>query len=302
LAALVTSEPVEVGADALEQGLVERPAGRHVAWATWGDSDGAPVLRVHGTPGSRLARNPDPQLFERAGARVATFDRPGYGASTAQRERTILSVADDALAVADALGWDRFAVLGVSGGGPHALAVAVRAPARVVGLGIAVGMTPQELVDDDQLIAFNREARRRALEEGRSGLERFLAGPAAQMADNPVEALTAAMVDAPPIDRELLGRPDVRAVLVESLQEAFRNGPSGWFDDSWALNSAWGFELEDVVVPAHLWYGAADRNVPVDAARAMAGLLPQASLEVIDGCGHLGWLVHEERILRTLSV
>lgn len=57
---------------------------------------------------------------------VVTFDRLGYGRSSAQPGRTILSVADDAIAVADAMGWQRLSVLGVSGGGPHALAVGMR--------------------------------------------------------------------------------------------------------------------------------------------------------------------------------
>ena len=74
-----------------------------------------------------------------------------------------LSVADDAVAVADALGWDRFSILGISGGGPHALVIGVRAPERILALGLAVGTTPTELVHPDDLIPINREGKRRAL-------------------------------------------------------------------------------------------------------------------------------------------
>ena len=125
-----------------ETRTVERPDGRVVSYASWGDPGGRPLLLLHGTPGSRLSRSPDHDLYGRLHAHVVTFDRPGYGRSTAQRDRTILSVADDALAVADALGWDGFAVLGVSGGGPHALALGTRAPERVRALGLAVGAVP----------------------------------------------------------------------------------------------------------------------------------------------------------------
>jgi len=247
-----------------------------------------------------LSRNPDPDLFARAEAHVLTFDRPGYGGSTAQRDRNILSVADDALALADRFGWDTFSVLGVSGGGPHALAVTVRAPERIERAGIAVGMTPPELVDEDDLIAFNREARRRFRQGGRAALEAFLAEPASQMGADPVGTLVAAMEDAPPVDRAMLEQPEVRAVIADAFREAFRAGPFGWFDDAWSIMSSWGFRLEDVRTPLHLWYGDSDRNVPLSAAKAMATRLRVESLEVIPGAGHSGWLMHEERVLHTL--
>ena len=283
-----------------ETATVERPGGRVVAYATWGDPGGRPLLLLHGTPGSRFSRSPDPEVYRRLDAHTVSFDRPGYGRSTAQRDRTILSVADDALAVADAVGWDRFAVLGVSGGGPHALAVGARAPDRVSVLGLAVGGAPADFVDPDDLIAINREGLRRAREEGRESLEEFLTEPAAKAAADPGAMLDAAMADAPEVDREMLARPDVRATLVESLREAFVNGPVGWFDDSYALSTPWGFELRDVTVPVYMWYGEADRNVPLGAVERMAAELRVESFEVIPGAGHLGWLMQEEQVLRTL--
>jgi pimeloyl-ACP methyl ester carboxylesterase len=284
----------------LAEGTVERPDDRVIAWASWGDPAGRPLMLVHGTPGSRLDRSPDPELFERVGAHVVTFDRPGYGRSSVHPNRTVLSVADDAVAVADGLGWDGFTVFGVSGGGPHALAVAHRAPERVRALGLAVSAAPPDMVDADDLIAINREGRRRALEEGRASLEEFLGEPAAQIASDPGAAIDAAMADAPAVDLEMLERPDIRALFVESLQEAFANGPQGWFDDSWALLTPWGFELSAVTTPVQMWCGELDRNVPLKSTERMAAELNLDSLETIRGAGHLGWIAHEERILRAL--
>ena len=284
----------------LAEGTIERPGGRVVAWAAWGDPGGRPLMLLHGTPGSRLDRSPDPTLFERLAAHVVTFDRPGYGRSSAHPDRTVLSVADDAVAVAEELAWDGFSVFGVSGGGPHALAVGHRVPERTRALGLAVPMAPPEMIDPDALIAVNREGRRRALEEGRASLEEFLAEPAAQIAADPGAALDSAMADAPAVDLEMLKRPDIRALAVESLQEAFVNGPQGWFDDAWALESPWGFELRDVSTPVQIWCGELDRNVPLKSIERMAAELNLDSLETIPGAGHLGWIAHEERILRTL--
>jgi pimeloyl-ACP methyl ester carboxylesterase len=216
------------------------------------------------------------------------------------RDRTVLSVADDAVAVADALGWNGFTVLGVSGGGPHALAVGHRASERARALGLAVSMTPVDMIDPDDLIAINREGWRRALEEGRESLEEFLAEPAAQLASDPGAALDSAMADAPAVDVEMLKRPDIRAVLVESLLEAFANGPHGWFDDAWALQMPWGFELSEVSIPVQMWCGELDRNIPLKSSERMAAELNLDSLETIPGAGHLGWIAHEERILRAL--
>lgn len=281
-------------------GAIERPDGRAVAWATWGGPGGRPLLVLHGTPGSRLARSSDPELYERIGAYVATFDRPGYGRSSGQAGRTVASAADDALAVADALGWERFAVLGVSGGGPHALALAHRAPERIRSLGLAVGSVPTELVDPADLIELNREAIRRAVEEGRAGLEDFLAEPAARLAADPGAAIDAVMADAPAADQEMLRRPALRAVVLESLREAFANGPQGWFDDSWALVTHWGFDLREISVPVRMWCGELDRNVPASAVQRMAAQLDVESLEILPGAGHFGWIAEEERILRQL--
>jgi pimeloyl-ACP methyl ester carboxylesterase len=270
-----------------------------VAWSAWGAPAGRRLLQLHGTPGSRLGPTPDLGLYERLNIHVVTFDRPGYGRSSAQRDRTVLSVADDAVAVADAVGWDGFNVLGISGGGAHALALGVRAPERVIRLGLVGGGPSPELVDPDEMIAINREGRRRAL-EGRASLEEFLAEPARQMLSDPVAVLEAAMADAPAADREMLARPEVRAMLAESLREAFAAGPLGWFDDSWVLITAWDFDLDQVVTPVYLWYGGLDRNVPVAAVKAMAARLRVASLEIVPDAGHFGWLADEERILTTL--
>ena len=284
----------------MSEGTVTRPDGRTVAYATWGDPDGRPLLQIHGTPGSRLSRSPHPEDYVKAGAHVATYDRPGYGQSTPQRDRTILSAVDDGLAVADALGWERFSVLGISGGGPHALGFGVRAPERIIRLGLAVGGTPSELVDPEDLIEHNREGLRRVREEGRESLEEFMAPIAEALAADTMGAFDSAMADAPEPDRAWMARPEVRATLVEGIQEAFANGPHGWFDDAWVLSTDWGFALGDVRAPVHLWYGELDRNVPINAVRKMTAELDVASFELIPDKGHFGWLEQEEQVLETL--
>lgn len=99
--------------------MVPCPDGRELAVCEWGDPAGAPVMELHGTPGSRLSRHHDEGAYRRAGVRAITYDRPGYGRSPRQPGRTVASAALDVAAVADALAIDTFAVVGWSGGGPH---------------------------------------------------------------------------------------------------------------------------------------------------------------------------------------
>src|SRR5205814_8376679 len=102
------------------------PTGRQLRYRAAGDPAAPPVISHHGTPGSRLPVNPDPHLGD--AIRIVSYDRPGYGGSDPRPDRSVADVADDVAAVADALGIERFAVIGGSGGGPHALATAALLP------------------------------------------------------------------------------------------------------------------------------------------------------------------------------
>src|ERR1700759_331986 len=93
------------------------PDGRTLAYCEWGDPGGATVFSLHGTPGSRLTRHPDEEVYRRAGVRAITYDRAGYGRSTRLPARAVAHAAVDVATIADALGIDDFAVMGGSGGG-----------------------------------------------------------------------------------------------------------------------------------------------------------------------------------------
>src|SRR5215468_9895250 len=123
--------------------------GRTLMVAQWGDLEGFPVFSLHGTPGSRLGRYYDESAYVEAGARVITYDRPGYGGSDRHRGRSVVDCVSDVAAIADALGVGRFAVTGGSGGGPHSLAVAARLPERVTRATCDVGVAPFDTPDFD---------------------------------------------------------------------------------------------------------------------------------------------------------
>src|SRR4051812_23483529 len=112
-------------------GSVASDDGRVLAWVEGGDRAGYPVIGLHGTPGCRLSRWPDDSVYAEAGIRYITTDRAGYGLSSRHRGRSVADEVHDVRAIADALGLDRFSVVGGSGGGPHALACGALLAGRV---------------------------------------------------------------------------------------------------------------------------------------------------------------------------
>jgi pimeloyl-ACP methyl ester carboxylesterase len=113
------------------EGTIELPDGRALAYVERGPEDGAPVIFHHGTPGSRAGHHPDPGVYAESGVRAVSYDRAGYGRSDRLGGRDVVDVVGDISVLADGLGFGRFAVMGVSGGGPHALACGALLPDRV---------------------------------------------------------------------------------------------------------------------------------------------------------------------------
>src|SRR5690349_404455 len=115
---------------------LRRPDGRALGYAEFGPPKGMPIVCIHGYGDSRLTRHPDDSLLTKLGVRLVTLDRPGIGLTDYRPARSVLDWVDDARLLADQLGLGRFAVLGWSGGGPHALACARRFPDRLRAVGV----------------------------------------------------------------------------------------------------------------------------------------------------------------------
>jgi len=117
-------------------------AGRRVMFSRYGPADGHPVLFHYGSPGTRHLGSRMAEVVERHGVQLLVMDRPGYGASTRRPGRRIADVVEDVAVLVDMLGWERFAVWGGSGGGPHALACARLLGDRVERCASVVGPAP----------------------------------------------------------------------------------------------------------------------------------------------------------------
>lgn len=124
-----------------------------------------------------------------------------------------------------------------------------------------------------------------------------MSGFAAQLVADPAGTLDAMMKDAPVADRAALERAEVKAVMMDEAREAFRSGPTGWYDDAWVLSQPWDSILNDVRAPVWIWHGDLDRNSPLPAMRRLASQVNLASFTELPGRGHLAAIDREEELL-----
>jgi pimeloyl-ACP methyl ester carboxylesterase len=285
--------------------LLRLPDGRGVQLWQGGAADGHPVLFFHGCPDTRWAAHSGADAARRAGVRLIAVNRPGYGGSDAAASDH-LSVANDTEAVADLLGLGRFAVLGMSVGGPYALASAATHPERVVAAvvvaapGDVTAMDPpwhrDDLTDEQQA-----QLRQVAHSTADQAIELFRPDFAAYVAfvnpDDPDDEALARRVTAElhPLDEPLmqaLPAADVAASAREALAQL-----DGYLRDTAAMFRPWGFDLARVRCPMSVWCGEHDTNHPPRNSRWIADHVHGAEL-VMRSTAHLGTLIrHWDELL-----
>lgn len=292
---------VDVARPKLE-GTVAVGRGRRIGFAEFGSAQGRAVFWLHGTPGARRQIPVEARAFaERKNVRLIGIDRPGIGSSTPHRYENVLAFTDDLQIVADTLGVDRMAVVGLSGGGPYTLAAAYAMADRVVAAGVLGGVAP--VVGPD------------AIDGGLMKLGTFVA-PLLEVGGVPagvvlsslirlVRPLGSPIIDlygrmSPEADRRLLARPEFKAMFLDDLLNGSRKQLSAPLADVILFSKHWGFELADVKVPVVWWHGDADHIVPFEHGVHSVARLPEAELRTLPGESHLGGLGVGEEVLATL--
>ncbi len=247
------------------------------------------MLVYHGTPGSSLFYEPHLRDAEKEGIRLFSYDRPGYGGSTRNKSRNVAACAEDAAAVCDVLGIERFCLWGISGGGPHALATAALLPDRVVAVAALAPVAPFEAdgldffegmgeqnIEDTQAVLESEEAHLAVLERER---KEFLATAPDELV-NVLETLLG------PADREVLtGR--IAAFLLENMRVGVKGTLDGWFDDDVAFTQPWGFDLDSIRVPVLHWQGEQDKFVPLGHGIWLSDHIPGVESHLSPEDGHL---------------
>jgi pimeloyl-ACP methyl ester carboxylesterase len=207
---------------------------------------------------------------------------------------------DDVVEVADGLGLDRFAVAGVSGGGPYVAACAFQIPGRLTAAGIISGVGPFQVSGATE----GMSRQNRLLFRTARRLPWLLNLPfwimaqgARRFPERAVDVMTRSMAEP---DQRVLARPEVRAVFVESAAEAYRLGSRGAVWEAVMYSRPWGFRLEDITIEVYLWQGEKDVNVPPAMGRYLARAIPQCRAAFYPDEGHLLVVDHADEILAAL--
>jgi pimeloyl-ACP methyl ester carboxylesterase len=273
-------------------GSITLPDGR--ALETWisGPEDATPLVFHHGTPGSAKPARALERAVHALGLRFVALSRPGYATSTRRPGRTVADVVGDTAAVLGSIGADRAYVGGWSGGGPHALACAARLPQAIATLVIA-GVGPADSLDLDFLAGMGQDN----LDEfaaafgGESDLRPYLDAQRPALVGATAEGVIRSMASLlPDVDRAVL-TDEFGADMAGSFGDALQVSVDGWLDDDLAFVTEWGFSLDEIASPVHLWQGDQDLMVPFAHGQWLAANVPDATAHLLPAEGHLSLTV-----------
>jgi pimeloyl-ACP methyl ester carboxylesterase len=268
---------------------VQTPDGRTLAVQEAGDPGGKAVLVHMGSPNSRHIYGPNAADATAKGLRLICYDRPGYGGSTSQPGRTHADCAADVRAICAALGIDKVAIWGISGGGAHALASAALLPDLVVAAASLAGLAPygadgldwfdgmgEDNADDFRLYETDKAAFRAKLDKDREGFLEVTA-------DGLAKALGTLLT---PVDAAVLTG-EIAEYLAFTGHEGLAPGSDGWWEDAEAQATRWGFDVADISVPVMVMHGRQDKFVPVGHGEWLAAHVPGVDARILDNDGHL---------------
>ncbi|WP_349898700.1 alpha/beta fold hydrolase [Parafrigoribacterium soli] len=235
------------------------------------------VLWHHGSPQTGAPLAPLVAAAAERGIRLVSYGRPSYGGSTPKPGRDVASAASDVAQLADALGVDRFAVMGASGGGPHALACGALLPDRVSAVACLATLAP---FGADGLDWYGGMAgggpSLRAAEQGRAA--RALFEESSEF--DPTSF----------IGRDYAALEGTWSSLGDDVGVASAAGLDGLIDDDLAYVAPWGFEVSAITQPVLLAHGGRDRVVPRSHSEWLLGHCPDAELWVRPHDGHVSIL------------
>jgi pimeloyl-ACP methyl ester carboxylesterase len=270
--------------------VVEAPGGRRLSVESLGDPDGKPVFMLHGTPGGSHGPVPRGIALYRLGIRLISYDRPGYPGSTRKKGRTVAAAAADVKAIAEHFGFDRFSVVGRSGGAPHALACAAILNEQVMCAAALGSLAPYDAEDLDWSAGMtdsNVQAFRDVNGDPRALIATLneQASKARGNSDGLFELLWPELVGH---DKEVISDIALRHIIAQVHVGALRKTANGWIDDVIALARPWGFELSDITAPVKLWSGSADVFSPADHTDWLAKRIQHVEVDIELGKAHFG--------------
>jgi pimeloyl-ACP methyl ester carboxylesterase len=282
--------------------LLRHPDGRAVLCAIFGARDYKRVVFYsHGFPACRIEAAVAHREALAQGITILALDRPGFGGSEWYAERRFEDWAQDVSLVADHLSIDRFAILGVSGGTPTAVAAAAWLKGRVSSLCLVSGLGP--LATPDALGGFNLANKALLLLGLRAPrIGGLVIGAIASMwRAVPATAMLWFGALLPAVDKQIVSRRDVRTVLAKNIRESLRQGVKGVVTEFKLFMSDWHPMLSQIQVPTTIWHGDADTYVPLSMAKSLQKEIQGSVFHKVEGGGHFMIVDRLPMILRTIG-
>ncbi len=266
--------------------------GRTLAFSTYGDPDGTPVIFSHGFSDSHVIRHPDDSLTASLGVHWISADEPGVGGSSPKKDRRMVDWGADMEDLADQLGLDTFNVAGHSGGGPHALAVAFHMPERVRKVALASPVAPFDEPGVTKMLVL-KDLKTIAKLRHLSLLIRWAERIGANSALKDIPSYVESVVDQMPNEaKTMLRNPEQQALFEENFRLGYLQHEEGVFEMTMALWD-WGFSPGDIQQPVEMYYGTADDIISPDMPRHLCSELRDCTAHEWSGAGHYGFVDRE---------
>jgi pimeloyl-ACP methyl ester carboxylesterase len=241
----------------------------------------------HGAIGTPLARAVDLEAIALdLGIRYIAISRPGLGGSDPAPGRSVASFAEDVRELVDLLGIERFAAVGVSAGGPYALALAHGLRDRIDRVAVCSSLSP--LCAPHRTPGMQRRVRVAlavlARAPGTCAVVGDVVVPVIRRHPQLLSGVIAA--HAAPGERERLRSVAESSAAGASFLDAAGCGVRGMIDDYLTYSRPWGFAPAEVRAEVHLWHGLEDPLVPIDHALQLAMTLPRCRAFLDPDEGH----------------
>jgi pimeloyl-ACP methyl ester carboxylesterase len=306
----------------LHDRLVRLPSGRRFGIAEYGDPDGLPVLAFHGAPASRVMFDVTDADARRLGLRIIAVDRPGYGLSPLDYGATLSRRTDAFAELVDMLALDRLAVLGVSGGGPYAVALAARLGGRIDALALISPLGPVAEIEhrsrsgashsgngsaaaiaNGQHNGHDHDHEATRLTFGHRAFFLDLAKHSWLLRINAEIAMRSFRVAPnffahtfahllPEADRRIVADPAISRSIIDMTMEATRTGIGGGIADLEIYSEPWHVDYAAITAPSTIWQGLEDLIVPVGAALQLGTMIRGCRVERIAHAGHF-WVYRQ---------
>jgi pimeloyl-ACP methyl ester carboxylesterase len=275
--------------------------GRRLAYSEYGDSQGKPVFFFHGWPGARLQGQLSDASARKLRMRMIAPDRPGFGFSEFQPRRAIRDWPKDIAELADQLGFPRFAVLGLSGGAPYALACAHEIPHRCTAVGIISGIGTIDSPRASEGVSPNLK-RMVLLTKNVPWLVKLLLWRSSRLVRrDPEAAFEKLIATLPEPDRSALLQPGIKDKALQARIDSFQSGSRGHLWEMKLFTRPWGFRREAIQMPIHLWHGDQDEEIFLSTAQDQADAIQDCQVTFLPHEGHYSlYINHIENILKEI--